>query len=50
MRRAGKPYELLVYPDEVHDFLRFGNWMRTYRAAVDFFDRTLMRARAVSSR
>ena len=50
LRRAGKPYELLVYPDEVHDFLRFGNWMRTYRAAVDFFDRTLMRARAVSSR
>ena len=50
LRGAGKPYELIVYPDEVHDFLRFGNWMRTYHAAVDFFDRTLMRAQAVSDR
>jgi dipeptidyl aminopeptidase/acylaminoacyl peptidase len=50
MRRERKPFELIVYPDEVHDFLRYGNWMRTFHAAADFFDRTLMRGQAVSNR
>ncbi|HUF26517.1 MAG TPA: prolyl oligopeptidase family serine peptidase [Gemmatimonadaceae bacterium] len=48
LRRENKPFELLVFPDEVHDFLRHGNWVRTYAATVDFFDRTLMRGQAVS--
>lgn len=42
MRRAGKSYELIVYPDEVHDFLRYGNWLRSFRAAGEYFDRHLM--------
>ena len=48
MRRERKPFELIVYPDEVHDFLRWGNWMRTFRAAAEFFDRTLMRGQQVT--
>ena len=34
-------FEELVFPDEVHDFLRHQNWLRAYHAAVDFFDRKL---------
>jgi dipeptidyl aminopeptidase/acylaminoacyl peptidase len=33
--------ETLIIPDEVHDFLRFQNWVRIYKAAADFFDRHL---------
>lgn len=50
MRRERKPFELIVYPDEVHDFLRWGNWMRTFRASAEFFDRILMRGQQVSSK
>jgi dipeptidyl aminopeptidase/acylaminoacyl peptidase len=35
--------ETLVFPDEVHGFLRYTSWLRTYRAAADFFDRFLGR-------
>jgi dipeptidyl aminopeptidase/acylaminoacyl peptidase len=35
------PFEQLVFPDEVHGFLLHENWLRAYRAAADFFDRTL---------
>lgn len=34
-------YELIVFPDEVHDFLIFANWLKTFHAAKDFFDRFL---------
>ncbi|MGQ9577284.1 MAG: prolyl oligopeptidase family serine peptidase [Candidatus Aminicenantales bacterium] len=34
-------YELIVLPDEVHDFLIFANWLKTFHAAQDFFDRFL---------
>ncbi|MCC7124924.1 MAG: S9 family peptidase [Acidobacteria bacterium] len=33
--------EQLVFPDEVHDFLRHQNWVRGYKAAADFFGRKL---------
>ena len=40
--RANKVYfEEIVYPDEVHDFLLYKNWVRAYRASVEFFDRHL---------
>jgi dipeptidyl aminopeptidase/acylaminoacyl peptidase len=41
LRRHQKAFELLVFPDEVHDFLRHNNWLAAYRAAAEFFDRTL---------
>jgi dipeptidyl aminopeptidase/acylaminoacyl peptidase len=30
--------EQLIFPDEIHDFLRYANWMRAYHAAARFFD------------
>ena len=33
--------EVLVFPDEVHGFLRYDSWYRSYVATVDFFDRFL---------
>jgi dipeptidyl aminopeptidase/acylaminoacyl peptidase len=34
-------YELMVFPDEVHDFLVFNRWLITFNATDDFFDRFL---------
>jgi dipeptidyl aminopeptidase/acylaminoacyl peptidase len=34
-------YELLVFPDDVHSFLLYRNWVRAYEATADFFDRKL---------
>lgn len=34
-------FEELVFPDEVHDFLRHENWLKVYEVSVDFFDRKL---------
>ena len=31
--------ELLVFPDDVHDFLLNSNWMKAYQATSNFFDR-----------
>jgi len=34
-------FEELIFPDEVHDFLRHESWLRAYHAASDFFDRRM---------
>jgi dipeptidyl aminopeptidase/acylaminoacyl peptidase len=34
-------FELIVFPDEVHDFLVFGRWLQTWGAMEDFFQRFL---------
>ncbi|MFC1729137.1 S9 family peptidase [candidate division KSB1 bacterium] len=36
-------HELIVFPDEVHDFLVFEKWLTTFNAADDFFDRMLLK-------
>lgn len=41
LREQGVPVEQLVFPDEVHGFLRHESWMRAYEAALDFFRRRL---------
>ena len=42
LRREGKAHvELLVFPDEVHGFLRHSRWLEVFQAAADFFDRFL---------
>jgi dipeptidyl aminopeptidase/acylaminoacyl peptidase len=42
LRKLGKArLELLVFPDEIHDFLLHKNWLKVYQTAVDFFDRTM---------
>ena len=33
--------EQLVFPDEVHSFLRHESWLAAYRATADFLDRKL---------
>jgi dipeptidyl aminopeptidase/acylaminoacyl peptidase len=35
------PFEQLVLPDEIHGFLMWKSFVRTYGATADFFDRTL---------
>ena len=34
-------FELIVFPDEVHDFLVFDKWLQTWDATEDFFRRFL---------
>ena len=41
LREHNVYFEELVFPDEVHDFLRHENWLKVYEASVDFFDRRL---------
>ena len=41
LRERGVDFEEMVFPDDVHDFLRHENWLRAYAAAADFFDRHL---------
>jgi dipeptidyl aminopeptidase/acylaminoacyl peptidase len=35
-------FELIVFPDEVHDFLVFEKWLQTWDATEDFFRRFLL--------
>jgi dipeptidyl aminopeptidase/acylaminoacyl peptidase len=41
LRDQGVEFEQLIFPDEVHDFLRHDHWVQAYRATADFFDRHL---------
>ena len=41
LRKRHIDVEQLVFPDEVHDFLRHQNWVKAYKTAADFFDRKL---------
>ena len=41
LRKRNVEVEQLVFPDEVHDFLRHGNWIRAYKASADFLQRKL---------
>jgi dipeptidyl aminopeptidase/acylaminoacyl peptidase len=37
-------FEELIFPDEIHDLLRWSDWIRAYRATAEFFDRNLAAA------
>jgi len=41
LRKQGVDFEELIFPDEIHDFLLFRNWVAAYSAAANFFDRQL---------
>jgi dipeptidyl aminopeptidase/acylaminoacyl peptidase len=42
LRNLGKAHlELLIFPDEVHGFLRHDIWLKVYESSADFFDRFL---------
>ena len=36
------PYEELVFPDEIHGFLRYSTWLAADRATTDYFDRQFL--------
>lgn len=41
---AGVPFEEMIIPDDIHDFLLYRNWLRANHATADFFDRKLKSA------
>ncbi len=41
LRARDVHYELIVFPDEVHDFLVHRKWLKVFNAADDFFNRFL---------
>jgi len=41
LRANGVYFDELIYPDEIHDFLRHQDWVRAYHASADFFDKHL---------
>lgn len=41
LRARNVPHELIVFPDEVHDFLVHAKWLRVFRAAEAFFAKYL---------
>ena len=41
LREHHAPFEQLILSDEIHDFLRWKTFIRSYGATSDFFDRTL---------
>jgi dipeptidyl-peptidase-4 len=47
LRANDVPHELIVFPDEVHDFLVHGKWLKTFEATDDFFQRTMIRKEGV---
>ena len=43
LRREGVHVEELIFPDEIHDFLRWESWLRAYRAGAGFLAQQLRR-------
>ena len=41
LRKNNVSFEELIFPDEIHDFLLWRNWVRAYEAEADFFNRKL---------
>jgi dipeptidyl aminopeptidase/acylaminoacyl peptidase len=47
LRAQKTPFETIVFPDEIHDFLLWRNWVRAYAATASFFDRVLKRGEKI---
>lgn len=47
LRAHHLPYELIVFPDEVHDSLLWRTWVQVFAATGDFFDRVLVKGEAI---
>ena len=47
LRAHDVPFELIVFPDDVHSFLLHHRWLRTFEAQDDFLDRVLIRGEGV---
>ena len=42
LRAKGVYYELIVFPDDVHDSLLYDRWLLSFNAADNFFKRMLL--------
>ncbi len=49
LREQKVPFEQIVFPDEIHDFLLWRSWVRGYKACADFFDRVLAKGESIST-
>lgn len=49
LRAHHVPFEEMILPDEIHGFLMYQSWIRTYGATADFFDRTLKRGEKIGT-
>ncbi len=45
LRNQKVVFEELIFPDEIHDLLRWHDWVHAYSATAEFFDRTLAASR-----
>lgn len=48
LREKKVEYEQLIFPDEVHDFLRHEHWLQAYHAAEAFLNKYLMNGKKMS--
>ena len=49
LREQKVPFEQIVFPDEIHDFLLWRSWVRGYKACADFFDRVLLKGEPIAT-
>jgi N-acyl-D-aspartate/D-glutamate deacylase/acetyl esterase/lipase len=49
LRELKVPHEVIVYPDEVHDFLVHRHWLEIYDAAAKFLDKHLKGAKTTAA-
>ena len=49
LRENHVAFEELIFPDDIHDFLLWRDWIKAYSAAENFFDRTLKRGEAIKA-
>jgi len=49
LRAQKVPFEQLVFPDEIHDFLLWRSWNSAYHAGTNFFDRVLKRGETIAA-
>ena len=49
LRAQKVPFEQMVFPDEIHGFLRWISWVRSYAATGDFFERVLVKGEKIST-
>ena len=48
LRKQKVPFEEMILPDEIHDFLLYRSWLRADSAVAAFFEKTLKGREAAS--
>jgi len=49
LRQRSVDVQVLVFPDEVHDFLLHRDWLAAYQATIDFFNRHFLPGQAAAA-